>query len=431
MKSRIASFNEFYFKIGIVISGTLFYCFGLMSFCDMLINILAVLAIFPLFIAVFFENGHVFNKSILIVIVCSAIITILLASHRLVTIILLFYICIEVMLLPYCNPGKNERELQKELDRIAIAFEVITIIVAGLSMITYVLNWSITYYEPQLLGETMLFLGIDKSTGALVGVFANANAASVLYIIAIGLLFYLKERFGHSFLIYIIAVFFAIMLYLTDSRGGIIGLGVIFVFWVFAFFRKVIFGIGTKIMLYAFAAAVLGCGCAGAVLLGIVHKFIAGITGGIDASTASRMELWKAGIRISTSDPLSFLFGVGGNFRDLVSKNVSPIIPKVLHGNMHNIYMQTLLTFGFIGLVMLLLLIINMVLYNTKMITEKYETNKDMFPLIGIICAVATISLVEADFYMGKTFQCTIVWILAGYVNRICILRKMTIDTDG
>ena len=412
----IEPFNEFFYKGGILIFGILYYVYGLMPAGDIALNIMDVIALIPL-IAVFFNSErYVFNKVAFLAVFIAGLSTIIHCNCERVTLFVLYYIAIEIILLPYCDYKKDVRQLVYELDVLMLVVVVIAVTVAVLSFVTYILNISSQYTYPFISGT--FYLGIDRSSNALVGIYSNANGAAFLYVTALGALFYYKERSKNKILLWLCIGSISLLLILTKSRGGIIGFLIIIAFYAFSLLRsKVLIGNSTGEMFRSLCIISIVLIIAGAIMLVIRDTRI--LDSMLDSSASTRGLLWSAGIKILLSSPLNLLFGVGADIQVEIAKHVSPEVPVSLFNNMHNIYMQTFVSFGVIGGVLFLMIVIRYLYSCMKMTLSNYSMNGDMFPLLSVLFAQAVISLVESDIYMGRTFLGTSFWIICGYIFNI------------
>ena len=412
----IEPFNEFFYKGGILIFGILYYVYGLMPAGDIALTIMDVIALIPL-IAVFFNSErYVFNKVAFLAVFIAGLSTIIHCNCERVTLFVLYYIAIEIILLPYCDYKKDVRQLVYELDVLMLVVVVIAVTVAVLSFVTYILNISSQYTYPFISGT--FYLGIDRSSNALVGIYSNANGAAFLYVTALGALFYYKERSKNKILLWLCIGSISLLLILTKSRGGIIGFLIIIAFYAFSLLRsKVLIGNSTGEMFRSLCIISIVLIIAGAIMLVIRDTRI--LDSMLDSSASTRGLLWSAGIKVLLSSPLNLLFGVGADIQVEIAKHVSPEVPVSLFNNMHNIYMQTFVSFGVIGGVLFLMIVIRYLYSCMKMTLSNYSMNGDMFPLLSVLFAQAVISLVESDIYMGRTFLGTSFWIICGYIFNI------------
>ena len=413
---RIEPFNEFYYKGGILIFGILYYVYGLMPFGDVALNIIDAISIVPLIVVFFNSKRHALNNVVFFAIFIAGLSTIIHCNCERVTLFVLYYIAIEIILLPYCDYRKDVGRLVSELDMLMLVILVIAVTVAALSFVTFILNISSQYTYPFISGT--FYLGIDRSSNALIGVYSNANGAAFLYVTALGALLYYKNRSNHKLLLWFCVGIISLLLILTRSRGGIIGFLIMLAFYAFSLLRsKVLIGRSTSEMFRFLCIISIIIFMAGAMTL--VIRDITILDYILDSSASIRGLLWSAGIKVLFSSPLNLLFGVGTDIQGEIAKYVSPEVPVSLFNNMHNVYMQTLVSFGVIGSVLFLMMVIRYLYSCMKMTLSNYSLNEDLFPLLAVLFAQAVISLVESDIYMGRTFLGTSFWIICGYIFNI------------
>ena len=423
LKRPIDVKDEFYYKVVLLFFGVLYFFYRLMPAADLMLQGLCVLSILPILSILFGSVRWGGQKTLYLFILASGFLTVLFADYTVVTIIILFYVTVEAILLPYCSPGKSEGQLERELRILLVMFVGLAFIIACLSMVTLVLGIRVDYSEPGYTNAT-LHLGIDSATSALVGVFANANAAANLMVMALGSLLYLKKNIRNPLVFWIPFVLFLAFLILTKSRGGLVGAMGLFAVYIFFWLRDKVNRSSTrKILLVCLAAGLI------AVLFLLRSRFSIGDLLGRDSAGASkstgvRVSLWTAAFRILGEDPITLLFGTGGNFRDKVSLYISHSVPEGLYGNMHNSYMQTLLTLGVIGFILFMILILKYVFGSLRMMIRDYSLFRDLVPLLGMAAGLLVVNLVESGLYMSKDFQGSFFWITIGYVYSIMRLRE-------
>ena len=415
--------NEFAAKLLILIFGITYWIYGCMHLSDLLLNVLYITAMIMAVFLFLSRSKYSFNKIVFFLIALSALGTIISTDNRKITVFILIYICIEVVVLANCSEGKDERALKKELSIISNVFMFMSLIVVAGTLYTYTKGISRYYSYSEIMNGTLV-LGIDKVTGALVGIFSNANALSSFLVQAIGLKLYMMNDKRHHFLSWCYIVLLLGTLYLTRSRGGLIGALIVFVAYYFSCCRKYFLKWSAKSLFVILM--IIGIGIIALLVINGfgIEKIVKRDSLEMGRSTASRQFLWSAGIRTVLSDPMIFIFGVGGNIREAISMHIDPTVSRNLYSNMHNIYIQTAVEFGILGLILLLLMFMRYVINSMKMILENFGENNDLMPLAGLLVSLTVMSFVESDLYMGKTFLSTLFWIVGGYVYRILILRK-------
>lgn len=416
------SSNEFLLKIVIVLCGIAYYLYGCMALFDMIFDIIYIVALIYIVLLCCFGFVKRFNISLFVCIALTSLGTILFTSAKRVTCIILLYICVELILLPYCAKSKSIEILKRELQILSAVFIGFSFFVIFASLVTYVSEISYVYTNPVVGGN--MYLGIDKSTGALIGVFTNANAFSSLLVQNIAFVLYSTRNKWYRPVGLIYTAFLLWMVLLTRSRGGLIGSVIILGITAFAWISKIRHKLSER-QIFAFYISI---GIIFLLLLylgGIrIESFVPRDTGEMGRSNSTRFTLWEAGFRALCANPVQFLVGFGGDFKEVISNYIDPSLPERLYGNMHNIYMQTFMTFGILGLAYLLIALHRYVLSSMKNILYAFKANSDLAPLAGLLFALLIISFVESDLYLGKTFLSTVPWIIGGYVYRLSLLRK-------
>jgi len=203
-----------------------------------------------------------------------------------------------------------------------------------------------------IIGVSLFYVG--KTTGLTLafraqGTFEDPNLAAAYLILSLGIcLTYNRlrgRRFGINILLIIIALF------LTSSRGGVIGLliGLVLSMIVIAVSQR---GNGIKNMMKFITIAAIFV-IVGTILLNLHVTFIETAVdritqvGGNDPGTQNRLMLWETALELWQKNPL---FGVGsGQYRTAASMFNSNI-----HNIPHNTYLGFLAETGALGFIALL-----------------------------------------------------------------------------
>ena len=139
----------------------------------------------------------------------------------------------------------------------------------------------------------------------------------------------------------------------------------------------------------------------------------------MNESTRQRFLLWKTARIAITSNPLILLYGSGTNITSTVSNYAQSGLSASLYNNMHNIYVQTILGYGILGIIPFLGTIFYLINISIKNIFKIDKEEKGLLAIIAILFGVLVINLVESDIYMKKAFEGTIFWVLLGYVSML------------
>ena len=412
--------NEIYIKKCIVVAGVLYWLYGMMPIVDELFNVITLVALAYIFLFFCKRKQNLQQKLLGIVLVFSAILTILANEFKTINIIAVLYALVEIMLLTYCDFRKSKKELQDELDDIVNTFIVGGFVIIILSMLVYLMGYKIMYCYPEIT-TTRFFLGRDESTGALIGIMSNANIASNFCVIYLGFLLYSLNR-KKCVLKYVAMICDVVMLVLTFSRGGYVGAFILVVFYVGLKLlkdahrsRNASLELLIVMMVSLFAITII-------IASGGVDfsKFTGRTQGEMAGSTQQRILLLKAAVTAVTSNFQILLFGTGSEIRQGIAMYASKELSEKLYNNMHNIYAQILMSYGIIGLIPFLATIFKYLKGSLRQILFcSRTTNKELIALVALVIALLVINLVESDIYMKKAFEGTVFWLLLGYIYAI------------
>lgn len=414
--------NEYYYKVLVVITGVLYWVWGAMPYVDRLFDAISLISLIYLAKIVFREK-RVFSRFSGICslgLMLAGIGTIIFNKFELVNVIALLYAAIEVFLLTYSSSHKDKDALQKEFQQLAKIYVYMSMIINLVSLAIYFMGIEIIYFYPAVT-ETTLHLG-RSDTSALTGIMANANIMSSFCVIALGLLLYLisvKKRKIY----YLLVVIDLVTLYFTYSRGGYVGAFLLIGIHIcLNMMHDIKYRPQTAVKYFVLLMFL----CIGLLYQGVREEIIEDgvllITNRsseeMENSTNVRFGLWKAGMDVALDNPQNFFLGVGSQIRGEVSKKADTEIEEGLYNNMHNVYMQTLVSNGFIGLVLLILLVLGFLCPPTMKLLKDKE-RKEIIPIFALICALLIINLVESDIFMKKAFEGSMLWIVIGYYYNI------------
>lgn len=417
--------DEFTYKLVIVFLGILYWLYGLMPIANYLFSFISLICIIRIF-AIYVKCKMDFTKIFPLLILCSGILTIIFNEFKLVDFFALGYILIEVCLLVHCDSKKSNDELTEEFRKISKLFVFLGTVIIVVSLYTYFAGIQDIFSYPSINDTTVFFLGKDPGTKALTGILCNANAAASFFVLYLGLLLFLLEKKGLKIVYILCMALDCIALFYTYSRGGYIG--VIFLFLSYFIlnvlsgkssnFRKVVliglclvfFGV---CILLSFDSNILS-------ILNVSNRDATEMTG----STKTRLLLWQAGYESFVFSVKNFLFGVGCRIRDSIALFVDSNLRAGLYNNMHNIYMQVLVSYGLIGFFCFFVYLLQLIARSLKLFFEVGKASKDLAPIISLCFAVLVINLVESEIYMNKAFNGTVFWICCGYLYSILKARK-------
>ena len=290
---------------------------------------------------------------------------------------------------------------------------------------------------------------------SLYGIMANSNWTSFLELTNIALLKLQKKRHGKAKRREKAAFFLSIIiLFLTNSRGGFIGLLAFFTIEIvvnFIYFLKrnrkkaakclVLFPILVVLILFGNSTVKTVSGNvfryfqSRKMVLNTLDKqqgYSSSTKNSAtvnrdksekEGSTNVRIELWQAGIKVILEN---FLVGIGGaEIGQYVSSKLSSdtqVDSLALASNTHNILIQTALTTGIIGLICFLAYIGREFLYGLLYLVAGSK-NEEIEEIIGILLSLLAsylvINMVEADIFMSRNFMSSLFWIFLGYMTRL------------
>lgn len=139
----------------------------------------------------------------------------------------------------------------------------------------------------------------------------------------------------------------------------------------------------------------------------------------MNESTRQRFLLWKTARIAIASNPLILLYGSGTNITSTVSNYAQSGLSTSLYNNMHNIYVQTILGYGILGIIPFFGTIFSLIKISIKNVFKIENEEKGLLAILAILFGVLVINLVESDIYMKKAFEGTIFWVLLGYVSML------------
>ncbi len=412
--------DEFYLKKFIIFMGILYWIYGCMPVVDRLFNIVTILSFLYLLNILANRKQFTWQKLFGIILFFSGFITISFNKFSTINLVAIIYASIEIILLTYCDFRKSKEVLKEELDSIVNMFLVLGFFVIVISLFTYFIGLQDIYYYPEIT-TTTLHLGKDRFTGALIGILSNANISSDFCVIYLGLVIYSLHNRKNKFAKIIAMSVDLVMLFFTYSRGGYIGAIVIVIsFWGLYLLKKSARSksarIGFIILLIIIFLSLI------VILMGDSINFqmiIQRSSSEMNESTRQRFLLWKTARIAIASNPLILLYGSGTNITSTVSNYAQSGLSASLYNNMHNIYVQTILGYGILGIIPFLGTIFYLINISIKNIFKIDKEEKGLLAIIAILFGVLVINLVESDIYMKKAFEGTIFWVLLGYVSML------------
>ncbi len=446
--------NEFNIKIVFVIA-TIFYCIPyFMVFVDSFMNLLILWAAAAVGWDLANRRDILKTHSALIglLFLGSFICTIFFNEFSSVNLKLFVYIFMQLCFFTYFDSRKTKEEIVKEFNKLSLVIIRITFI---LNIISLYLFFS-GYCEVVTNSVTSMELIVGRHpNSSLYGIMANSNWTSFLELTSIGLLKFQKKRYGKTKKREKVAFYLCIIiLFLTNSRGGFIGVlvffsieaGMSFIYYLKRNRKKaakclVCFPILVVLILFGNLAVKNVSGNVfqylqnRKVVLNTLdgqqrHSSPAQSSSTVnrdksekEGSTNVRIELWQAGIEVISEN---FLVGIGGaEIGEYVSSKLcsnTQVDSLALASNTHNIFIQTTLTAGVMGLICFLVYIGREFLYGLFYLiagSKNEEIEEITGILLSLLVSYLVINMVEADIFMSRNFMSSLFWIFLGYMTRL------------
>lgn len=142
-----------------------------------------------------------------------------------------------------------------------------------------------------------------------------------------------------------------------------------------------------------------------------------------------RLDMYKAGLKCFKDYPI---FGVGREktasilCEKYLDKN-SPMNNIGLAYNMHNTYLQTLTGCGILGFIPMFGFIISMAVISIKYVLKKVSDDKETIFLISIIsysCYALFANLFESELYLSRSITALFFWLCLGYLYSYFIRKE-------
>lgn len=141
----------------------------------------------------------------------------------------------------------------------------------------------------------------------------------------------------------------------------------------------------------------------------------------LDLLSSSRVRTWKAAIAATSSMP--FLIRGWGitNFNNIVSW-VFPGLAQSFPDLMHNMFVQSFLDTGLIGLISFVSLIVLNIKAGVKVIFRQHSD--ELLGMFLILIAIAVYCCFDLGIWFRKWFYSGIFWLLSGYFWWLCRYEK-------
>ena len=420
-------------------TATLLYCCApLMPAVDMFINVLLVW-IAGCMLYDFIRTRQPFSRDNIPELLFTIWVPIcaLVGGMNMIDIKVSIYVLIQTVFL--CNIFRN-RDLPVSFDRLVTFICSLGLVVDIISLVLYFSSFCQVYKNNVV--DTFLLMG-KHPNGSLWGMLCNSNWMSFFALLVFGLALYRISQKPRRRAFYIVdAVLAFCVLIFSNSRGSLLGV------YIFAL---------ALIFLRTFSCNKFSWRNVGKFLLSTVLAFVIlfastfvlkqvrtltfygislisqsdGLGGNIDlkdfkqerdeaekaGSNSARIALWTLGGSVVKDHPI---FGVGyHNIKEEVwSRNTYEVIDSEnLAANMHNVYIQTVVVTGVVGLLLLLTCILKPVLTGMVYLFRNKVADDRLIFVIALLGGFCAINVVESDIVFSRNFMSTIFWILLGYVR--------------
>lgn len=449
--------NEFNVKITMLIM-TILYCIPFLMECvDNLINIVIIWA--AIIIAWDLVNRRTVLKTHSALIGVSFVfcffVTTFFNPFASVNLKLLVYIFLQMLFFTYFDQQKTNREIVSELKKLSILVIRISFLINIISLVMFFAGYCEIFTNHVISNE--LLMGRHPNS-SLYGIMANANWTSFLELTNIGLLCFWGRMDGKMNIKTICLILLcSSILFLTNSRGGLIGLLIFIIvdkginFLRFLLKNRKKAGICFLMLPILFSITIGGNKIVKDVSGNIYKhiKTVSFIQGPInrtvpigttnnnvgpstsiqrnkkekEGSNNIRVELWRAGIKVMQEN---FLMGIGGEkigvyIFEKLSDN-SKVDSLALASNTHNILIQTGVTAGIFGMLFFMTFILRELLYSLLYLFRYHGDERikgAITVLFSLLTSYLVINLVEADIFMSRNFMSCLFWILLGYMTKL------------
>lgn len=417
---RISIWDEYLYKFLFVLFGILYWIYGLTPYIDIVLSILVWIALIPTFfkaIVIIKNKSTDFRIILAFATLFLGLITVLICSHRRATVSMLIYTIIKMVVLSYNSTHKSKDQLKNELEQLLRLVSFLGIVVIGISLITYFLDTSIPYVINSSETATTLYLGVNPGRGSLCGIFANENMLSNLCVITLGSILIQIEKRKNKIIWFCAAIVVLATQLLTASRGGFFGVFVLILVYFWYKYKTIISQDSVNQTLRYLTIIVF-------IVVILIYLVIGGDINffgllnrsqeNFDKNTEIRIHLWKAAVLALTDNPNNFLFGIGHNITDVLASFCDVDYASRLYTNVHNAYLQKALEFGIISSVIMIIYFVRMIIPGLSSRKKNDSDYVSIHILEGLIIALLITNIVETDM-LGRSFEGTMVWILAGY----------------
>ena len=412
--------DEYLYKYAFMLLGLLYWVYGCTSYMLFALNCLVVISVLPC-LSISIRNKKADFRVILGgITLIFGLFTVALSDFKKPTLTALLYSVLKMLLLGYCASHKNSLELEREFKSLCRLMVVLGTVILIVSLSVYFAGMSIPYYLDGhgTVESTVMYVGMAKAGEALCGVLANANLAGTFCVIYLGCLLTLLDTSKRKIIGYAMIALDLLMLILTESRGSLLGAIMIIGIYFWFKFKESMSGSHTKRLLRWTIICLTTSILVAYIAFGGSINIFAVLNRSemsMESSTETRFVLWLTAITATLSSVKNALFGVGAKINTVMRAYCPVSFRAALYTNVHNAYLQKALQFGIPSAIMMILYF--MIILSAAFKSLSSAAKKDMFVvvLLGLVCALLVINLVESDM-LSKTMEGTFIWIFSGYL---------------
>jgi O-antigen ligase len=334
--------------------------------------------------------------------------------------------------------NKDKEKIFNDISRISRAIVIASLIVSGISLMQFFFN--INFWIDRVDGVR---IPQGYYAARLWGIYIDPNQSCNVAIVSLamsGILLLSKKTINKFILILNIVVEY-LLIVLSGSRGGEIGLALFLIGILYIIIEKLLVNRVRAITMRGIFSIFLSIILTGTIILslGTTRRVLALIpemgfqirSGSLlntgddvehitverpDTKTSNgRIELWQDSLKLSKSFPI---FGVGDRNIMIVAKNLMPESP-ITKQYVHNGYIHALLSGGILGLLIIMILLAYMAIPCIKNILSKKKYNNEYYIYSIMAIMIASILLTTVfltEIFYQNSFTAAIFWIFTGYI---------------
>lgn len=417
---RIHLLDEYLYKYAFMIVGLLYWVYGLANRMGLAMNCLTVISVIPCAV-ILIRNRRVDFRIILGCLTCIlGLFTVALCDAKKAALVALLSSVIKMLLLGYCASRKDSLKLERECKGLCRLIVMLGTVILIVSLSVYFSGLSIPYYLDGhgTAESTVMYVGRDKLSEALCGVLANANLAGTFCVIYLGCLLSLLDTSKRKMIGYAMIALDLLMLILTESRGSLVGAIMIIGIYFWFKFKESMSGSHTKRLLrWTIICLTISILVAYIAFGGSINIFavLNRSEMSMESSTEIRFVLWLTAITATLSSVQNALFGIGPKISAVMRAYCPVSFRSALYTNVHNAYLHKALQFGIPSAIMMILYFMIILSAAFKSLLSAAKTDMFVVVLLGLVCALLVINLVESDM-LSRMMEGTFIWIFSGYL---------------